>query len=94
MAGNVSCCMPHSKIIQLNINGMLKDAHRDKMSFEKVFSETVSHEFLHVLLYHLEGLEACNWVDEITAHKLYRTHNPFSLKHWHGGIYGYKEVQE
>ena len=89
-----SCCIPSENLIQLDINQLIEDVKRDKITFEKAFSETLSHEFLHVLLYRLEGYKTCAWIDDISARKMYKAGKLFSLKDWHGGIYGYKEIKK
>ena len=80
--------------IHINIHELLGDVKRDKVSFEKAFSETISHEFLHYLVYQLEGYAATTWIDTLTNDKLKSRGKEFSIKHWHGGIYEHKEVQE
>ena len=89
-----SYCIPAGKLISINMLEILKEAKKDKLPIEKVFSEIVSHEFLHMLIYEIEGWNATTWIDTLTNIKLRSKGKPFSVKDWHGGIYGYKEVKE
>ena len=88
-----SHCFTNLADIHINVLELLTQQLKGKISFEKAFSEVVSHEFLHALLYQLEGWDATSWLDDLSNHKLSRKDKPFSVKDWHGGIYGYKEIQ-
>ena len=91
---NCSYCYPGGKIISINMLEVLGEAKKDKIPVEKAFSEIVSHEFLHMLVYEMEGWNATTWIDTLANIKLRSKGKPFSVKDWHGGIYGYKEVKE
>ena len=89
-----SYCIPADKLISINMLEVFREAKKNKLPIEKVFSEIVSHEFLHVLVYKIEGWRAAAWIDDISARCLYPGGKEPSVKDWYGGIYGYKEVKE
>ena len=88
-----SCYYIGGQTIDISLHEIAEDVERDKLSFAKAFSETMSHELLHHIVYELEGSKASEWIDVISARKLYKKGKKFSIKDWIGGIYGYKEVR-
>ena len=89
-----SYCIPADKLISINMLEVFREAKKNKLPIEKVFSEIVSHEFLHALVYEVGGWDATVWIDTLTNEKLKSKGKAFSVKDWYGGIYGYKEVKE
>lgn len=72
--------------VNLHIPRMLEATKEYGISFEKLFTECVSHEIIHNILSVNEGYRAYNDFDYICSVKQYRKLGKLDFKLWWGGM--------
>jgi hypothetical protein len=61
-------------------------AKEHKVSFERAFSEAVSHEIIHNIVFRMAGFEACEDFDNICVGKQEKVLGKVDLRKFHGGL--------